>query len=531
MPLWFAWIIGIKKCKEIQGSTRISVHLGRGKIYRNKLKQPEFEDFYLPFGGRIRSDNRWVILSKLIPWGDIEKRYAKNFSAEGIGAPAKPVRLALGSLIIKERQGLTDEETVMYIQENPYAQFFLGFESYYDEEPFDPSLMVYFRKRLGEKTIAEMNELVVKNWVKRKSPQRRRKKSSDDDEDAPKQGKLILDTSCAPADIRYPTDLSLLNEGREKLEGIIDVLHEPLRSEEKKPRTYRRNARKDYLNVAKKKKATRNEIRKAVGKQLRYVKRDLGHIERLKEKTSLSVLKRKSYRDLLVIHELYRQQKQMWERKEHKIPGRIVSISQPHVRPIVRGKAKADVEFGAKIAVSLINGYSFLDRISWDPYHESQDLIGQVEKYKQRFGCYPVSIHADKIYRTRENLAYCRDRGIRLSGPPLGRPKIMTAEEAAREKRRRRRDERYRIPIEGKFGQGKRRFSLDRIMTKLAVTSGSAISVIFLVMNLEKLLRDFLLFLSSLPIVKGLRKWLRRARVFYRKPGQPWITDFSLAQS
>ena len=165
MPLWFAWIIGIKKCKEIQGSTRISVHLGRGKIYRNKLKQPEFEDFYLPFGGRIRSDNRWVILSKLIPWGDIEKRYAKNFSAEGIGAPAKPVRLALGSLIIKERQGLTDEETVMYIQENPYAQFFLGFESYYEEEPFDPSLMVCFRKRLGEKTISEMNELVVKNWA------------------------------------------------------------------------------------------------------------------------------------------------------------------------------------------------------------------------------------------------------------------------------------------------------------------------------------------------------------------------------
>jgi len=219
----------------------------------------------------------------------------------------------------------------------------------------------------------------------------------------------------------------------------------------------------------------------------------------------------------------------MWEAREHKIPGRIVSISQPHVRPIVRGKARADVEFGAKIAVSLINGYSFLDRISWDPYHESQDLIGQVEKYKQRFGCYPVSVHADKIYRTRENLAYCRQREIRLSGPPLGRPKIMTAEEAAREKRRRRRDERYRIPIEGKFGQGKRRFNLDLIMTKLAVTSGSAISVIFLVMNLEKLLKDFLLFLSSLPIVKELGKWLQRVGIFRRKSCLSSITEFSFA--
>ena len=154
-----------------------------GKIYQKKLKQPEFEDFYLPFGGRIRSENRWVILAKLIPWDEMEKRYAQNFSEEEIGAPAKPVRLALGSLIIKEKLGLTDRETVMQIQENPYIQFFLGFESYHDEEPFDPSLMVHFRKRLDEKTVSEMNELVVKNWVKRTGPQKKKRKKSSDDDD------------------------------------------------------------------------------------------------------------------------------------------------------------------------------------------------------------------------------------------------------------------------------------------------------------------------------------------------------------
>ena len=98
------------------------MHLGGGTIYRNKLKQPEFEDFYTPFGGRTRSDNRWVILSKLIPWEEMEKRYAENFSKEGIGAPAKPVRVALGSLIIKEKLGLTDRETTMQIQENHYLR-------------------------------------------------------------------------------------------------------------------------------------------------------------------------------------------------------------------------------------------------------------------------------------------------------------------------------------------------------------------------------------------------------------------------
>ena len=177
---------------------RKALHLGRGTIYRKRIAQPEFEDFYLPFGGRIRSENRWVILAKLIPWQEIEKRYAKNFSLDEIGAPAKPVRLALGSLIIKEKLGLTDEETAMQIQENHYLQFFLGFESYYDEEPFDPSLMVHFRKRLAEKMVSEMNELVVKNWLKRKaSKKKKRRKGSDDDEDTPKQGKLIIDCSCA----------------------------------------------------------------------------------------------------------------------------------------------------------------------------------------------------------------------------------------------------------------------------------------------------------------------------------------------
>lgn len=192
-------------------------------MYRKRITQPEFEDFYLPFGGRIRSDNRWVILAKLIPWEEIEKRYEKNFSKEGIGAPAKEVRLALGSLIIKEKLGLTDEETVMQIQENPYLQYFCGFEGYYEEEPFDPSLMVHFRKRLDEQTVSEVNELVVKNWVKRKGRGKRKRKEGSEEDETPKQGKLLLDCSCAPADIRYPTDLSLLNEGREKLERTLSM--------------------------------------------------------------------------------------------------------------------------------------------------------------------------------------------------------------------------------------------------------------------------------------------------------------------
>ena len=76
-----------------------------------------------------------------------------------------------------------------------------------------------------------------------------------------------------------------------------------------------------------------------------------------------------------------------------------MSINKPHVRPIKRGKAGADVEFGAKVSASVVDGFVFVDRISWNNFNESTDLIDQIEAYKNRFGHFPESVHADKIYR------------------------------------------------------------------------------------------------------------------------------------
>jgi hypothetical protein len=106
-------------------------------------------------------------------------------------------------------------------------------------------------------------------------------------------------------------------------------------------------------------------------------------------------------------------------------------------------------------------------------------------------------VHADSIYRSRDNIKYCKKYGIRLSGPPLGRPPKQV--DLQREvKKQTRQDELDRIPIEGKFGQGKRRFSLSKIMCKLDCTSETAIAVAFLVMNLEKWLRDIIFYLFLL---------------------------------
>ena len=186
---------------------------------------------------------------------------------------------------------------------------------------------------------------------------------------------------------------------------------------------------------------------------------------------------------------------------------RIVSISQPHVRPIVRGKAGKKVEFGAKLSVSCVKGFIYLDRLSWDAFNEGGDLAMQTEAFHARHGHYPASIHADKIYRTRANRAYCKEKGIRLSGPALGRPRKQTPEnkeELQALKEQAYNDELDRIPIEGKFGNCKRKGTLARVMAKLSRTSESVISVGLIVLNLDKVLRELLsrLYLWLLPRVK-----------------------------
>jgi transposase, IS5 family len=312
----------------------------------------------------------------------------------------------------------------------------------------------------------------------------KKKKDSDAKNKSPNQGKLIVDATCAPADISYPTDLGLLNGARVHTEKIIDILYKPLKSQIKnKPRTYRNQARKDYLLIAKQKRPTRNKQRQAIKKQLQYIKRNLGHIQQLIELgATLKSLNKKQYKTLLVLTEVYRQQQWLFDNNKQSIADRIVSLSQPHIRPIVRGKAGKSVEFGAKLSASCFEGYVFLDRISWDNFNESGDLKAQVEAYYSFTGHYPESVHADRIYRTKENRAWCKEKGIRISGPPLGRPPANVSKER---KKQAAYDERIRNAIEGKFGQGKRRFSLARIMAKLENTSRTAIAITFLVINLS----------------------------------------------
>ena len=130
-------------------------------MYRHNEKQIQFENFKLPFSGKLRSDNRWVKLAKQIPWQEIEELYSSSLSLSGKGAPALSVRVAFGAMVIKEKLGLSDEETVEQIRENPYLQYFLGLKRYEDKSVFHPTMFVHFRKRFPEDIINRINELIA----------------------------------------------------------------------------------------------------------------------------------------------------------------------------------------------------------------------------------------------------------------------------------------------------------------------------------------------------------------------------------
>lgn len=449
-------------------------------------KQLTLDAFKSPFERELNPGNRWVVLAGLIPWDEICSLYLKNVTVSNTGRPPLNPRIVIGSLIIKHICNLDDRETVDQITENIYMQYFLGYTSFTNEPPFDASLFVDFRKRLGLDCINSINEKIAELKANLVSQRNSSVEKNDKDTSGPNnfsdpaeiqnKGRIIMDATACPQDIAFPTDLDLLSDAREKSEQLIDILYNPI-LHGKKPRTYRKRARKVYLHTAQKKNKTHKEIRLSTGKQLRYLRRNLKSINSLLDSYKSIPLRRKDYKYLLVLNTFYDQQKEMYDKKVHRIDDRIVSIHQPHVRPIVRGKSQAKVEFGAKIHVSLIDGISFLDQLSWDAFNEGSHMMEYIEQYRYRFGFYPAEVLADQIYCNRANRAALKEKGIRLLAKPLGRPSAVHKHVSPGE----------RNPIEGKFGQAKTAYGLNRIKARLQETSQSWIASIILVLNLVKL--------------------------------------------
>lgn len=444
-----------------------------------QTKITEFDEHYEL---RLDPDNRWIRLGRLLPWDGMAALYCRELSAH-MGAGTVDPRHVIGAIIVKHKLGLSDVETLDTIGENPYIQVFLGLDAYRPGHLFSPTLLVEARKRLGKEAFDAFTEKIVAISCPGAG------EGPAQGAERPNKGRLKIDATVADQYIRYPNDLGILDEVRRNTEKMVDLLFDGLRDRLKvKPRTYRKVAHQRYVSIAKKKKKRKEDIRKEVRYQINAVERNLRHIEKMVKMTGATdfPLPRKYLKRLWAAHEVARQQRYMYDNSTNTVEHRIVSPSQPHVRPIVRGKQGRAVEFGAKLGLSLFEGHMAADTLSWDAYNESGDLVGQATAYRALMGHWPELIQADKIYATNANRKWCRENGIRLTATPKGRP----VERTRRQKAREREEYANRNAVEGRIGNAKQVLSLNQIKAKLRDTSESWIGAALFVLNLSVLAQN-----------------------------------------
>ena len=486
------------------------------KFYDPKYKQLDL--------GLLRSSldeldktNRWVALSELLPWTELEKEYNSRLDNQKKGAGNKPARMILGAMIIKHKLNLSDAETIEIIRESPYMQYFCGLHEFTEKPIFDPSLFVTIRKRISEE---ELNKMTVKllNRQKRLLEEKRRReeeeaKKNDEEPPTPEpedpdatsftdsqgrehKGVLKMDATCADAEMRYPVDVDIIHDGCRKVTDYIIKVCETF--ELHKPRTNFSHARQVYLQLVKKAKKKGKMVRDAISVMLNCLRKDIRILMDILAKNKMyhECLFTYEKRTLTAIFKMYRQQEEMFRTKTHTCADRILSIFQPHVRAIVRGKAKARTEFGAKIGASVVEGYTFIDHHSWDAYNESQDLSLQIQLFKERFGYLPATILADKIYLNKANRDILKDLEIQSYCKPLGRPPKDPPSEEKKSKMAKAVG--GRNEIECSFGTGKRIYRANDIRAKLPETARCWTGMCYFVKNVMKFLRELCLALTEL---------------------------------
>jgi len=452
--------------------------------------QLSFEESNTRFIVNIDPNNRWVKLSTLLPWDRIEEHYAQNMCYDN-GRDAIPSRIAFGAIFAKENLNLTDIGIVECIRENVYLQYFLGLHDYRKNQLFHPTMMVHFRKRFTPEFVSKVNEFVCTGkWPDDNNDPIQSPDDLPPPEEVNHSGKISLDATVAPSDIRHPNDVSLLDECREMLEKLIDALWElkdVLGHEENTGRKLpynKNNAHKKYINFVKKKKKSRAVVQAALNAQLNFVESAIHQLLTLIEICGMDSLSDSEWDCFDTICHIYLQQKLMFDNKTNRCDGKIMSLRQPFVRAILRNKARAKYEYGQKLAISKANGYVFIEKQSWDNFNECNTLQQSVVNYFNRLGCYPKVILADQIYHTRANMKFCREKGIRLSG--IGCKK---KEAALAEKELAYQDVCDRNEIEGASGVLKRRYGLDLIMCWLQHNAEVEAHLQVLAMNLQSRLR------------------------------------------
>ncbi len=454
---------------------------------------PLFKDI-MPYGGKLDQNNRWIRLSSLIPWQELSDLHDSYFDPKRLSV-VKSARLVVGLMIGKSKLGLSDEEILNYFYENPYFQYFCGFDNFISKESkvMDPSLLTRRRRKLGEKYFLKFESEILavlkqRNLVKGKD--------------------LLLDATVFESKISYPNDVKLLNVVRsycvEKISVLRNTLKKTLKSD-LKIRTYKRTAKKVYLNYAKKKKKSQKIIRSTTRQMLGFTRRNIKQLEFLLEQTkeylssknfklrcreesnvesNLRQLIKEIENKLITAKAIYQQQKTKYQERTNQIKDRIVSLNQPFIRPILRGKeGNKKVEFGAKAHLASSGGYVFSDKIEHRAFSEKIELENSLERHKSRFNRMPKEAMIDDAYSSIQNKEILKQHNIKHSLKNQGR----TTPKQRQEKRKLRKS---RSKIEGVIGNLKKDYNLDKIILKSIDGAQIQASLAIGTFNMFRVLRE-----------------------------------------
>ena len=178
----------------------------------------------------------------------------------------------------------------------------------------------------------------------------------------------------------------------------------------------------------------------------------------------------------------------MYAHHTHQVDNRIVSLSEPFIGPIKRGKATAPVEFGPKIDCSIMDGIVDIEHYSYQAFNEIAELKATLDHYQDVHGYHPDIALADTLYRTKENITWCKKHHIALNGPRLGRkhkhidPQKRYDDQKAKNRRG---------AIEREFAFIKAKMGLNEVTTKKAETIAVSIDCAVVVADLMNYLRMF----------------------------------------
>jgi len=417
----------------------------------------------------LDKNNTLYKIAQAIDWDSLSDKLAQFYCPDN-GRPTKSSRVKVGLLILKHLYQISDEEAVNTLKCNFYAQYLCSISIEESKDFLDPTTLVKFRKKIGLEGVKIIEQEVFLALKRAKLLKGR---------------KLVCDTTVVSSNIAYPTDVSLLEKVRRK---AIQYLETAKQFGSNTSRTYKRVARKVFVQYQKIRHHTIKSRRRVQKKLLQFSKRNITQLKEAVQEVSSLVgsglhkakeqFLKETKNFLETASSILTQQKDVYQGLA--VQERIVSIEKPHIRPMVRGKYPVEVEFGPKILLNLKNDFLFLEDLKFNNISDAQFLETSIQGYKERFGHLPTQLSTDRGFWSPENYILAQDYGIsKIAIENKGKSSYLKTK-PFRERLRR-----LRCKIEAKISLAKRKFGLGRIRYGIAGGEEIWIRLGLIAMNLK----------------------------------------------